>query len=67
MSARAQGTVTLYRASDARADRVMPLQLAADGTQRVPTVGLPSGHWLLKLAWTVGDEPYYVERHLRLP
>jgi nitrogen fixation protein FixH len=58
----ARGTVTLYRASDARADRVLPLALDAAGRQEIPLEGMPAGHWTLKLDWTAGGRSYYVEQ-----
>jgi hypothetical protein len=61
-AASARGTVTLYRASDAGADRVVPLSLAPDATQRVPLEGLAPGRWRLQVEWTVRGRPYYYER-----
>src|SRR5215471_16964354 len=39
------GTVTLYRASDAPADRVIPIVRGADGGMRIPIADLAPGHW----------------------
>ena len=61
------GTATLYRASDARADRTMALAPAADGTIVIPTAGLVSGRWQLRVQWSAGGRDYYIERALRLP
>jgi hypothetical protein len=61
-AASARGTVTLYRASDAGADRVVPLSLDPDATQRVPLEGLAPGRWRLQVEWTVRGRPYYYER-----
>jgi hypothetical protein len=63
-AASARGTVTLYRASDAGADRVAPLSLDAAGTQLVSLDGLAAGHWRLQVEWTVDGRPYYWERPL---
>src|SRR3954468_13811408 len=41
----ARGTVTLYRASDASADRVIDLATDAQGHQRISLEGLPAGVW----------------------
>src|SRR4051794_37626689 len=60
------GTITPYRSSDASADRVFTLAPAADGTQRVPLVGLQKGQWLAKLHWTVGGREFYVEQPVEL-
>jgi len=60
------GTVTLYRASDAAADRVTPVAPARDGRQVVGLSGLPSGAWRLQVSWQYGGSPYYIERVLTL-
>jgi len=62
-----QGTATFYRASDARADRTVPLTVDGEGTVVLPTTGLSSGHWRLQLQWAAGGRDYYVERDLRVP
>lgn len=60
----ATGTVTLYRASDARADRQMPLALDAAGRQEIPLAGMLTGRWLLQVEWTARGRDYFVEREL---
>lgn len=62
-----RGTATMYRASDARADRRVPLVPDQDGSLAIPTEQLGAGHWRLKLQWTAAGREYYAERHLRLP
>jgi nitrogen fixation protein FixH len=62
----ARGTVTFYRASDAAADRVIPLAVAADGRQRVSVRGFQSGQWLVQLRWTAGGREFYAEQQVRL-
>ena len=62
-----RGTATLYRASDAHADRTLALAPAADGTIVIPTAGLASGRWQLRIQWSAGGRDYYLERDLRLP
>ena len=57
----ARGTVTLYRPSDSHADRVLPLRLGADGTQRVPLDRLASGRWVVQVRWSSAGRDYYVE------
>ncbi|HEY8551633.1 MAG TPA: FixH family protein [Vicinamibacterales bacterium] len=58
----ATGTVTLYRPSDATADRTLPLELDADGTQRVSLESLPAGRWILRAQWTSDGREYFAER-----
>jgi hypothetical protein len=57
----ASGTVTLYRASDARADRSLPLAIGQAGLQRIALDGLAPGQWLVKVQWQAGGLGYYVE------
>jgi hypothetical protein len=61
-----RGTVTLYRAADAHADRRTALTAAADGTVVIPTAGLAPGRWRLQIAWSAEGRDYYLERDLRL-
>lgn len=65
-AALARGTVTFYRASDASADRVMPLAVAADGRQRISVRGYQAGRWLVQLRWTAEGRDFYSERQLEL-
>ena len=62
-----RGTATLYRPSDSHADRTTALMPAVDGTIVIPTVGLASGRWQLRVQWSAGGRDYYFERDLRLP
>jgi hypothetical protein len=58
----ARGTITLYRASDATADRMFDVAPDGDGRQRLSLVGLPAGQWLVQLQWKARDREYYVEQ-----
>lgn len=63
----ATGTVTLYRPSNATADQVTPLTIDRSGTARLPTEGLMSGRWLVKVEWTAQGTPYYLEQAITIP
>lgn len=65
-SATATGTITLYRASDAAADRTFTFAPDAHGTQDLHVPHLAAGHWIVKLGWTAGGRDYYVERPVML-
>lgn len=67
MAGRVRGTATLYRASDARADRTEPLVPGPDGSQVLAGNGLAKGHWRLKMQWTADGRAYHIERDIRLP
>jgi hypothetical protein len=62
----ARGTVTFYRASDASADRVLPLAVAADGRQRISLSGYQAGRWVVQLHWTAEGRDFYTERQVEL-
>ena len=57
----AVGTLTLYRPSDGRADRVWPLRLNPDGVQQVSLADLERGRWTVQLNWRSGDAHFYRE------
>jgi hypothetical protein len=56
------GTLTLYRPSDATADRVLPLGLDSKGRQHVSLEGLVHGSWILQVSWSTGGRDYYFEQ-----
>jgi hypothetical protein len=62
-----QGVATLYRPSDATADRVTTLAVDTSGRQIIDVASLPSGVWRLRLEWTASGTPYFVERVVHLP
>lgn len=62
----AGGTVTLYRPSDAAADRVVAIRLDEHGAQRIDAADLARGRWIVKLAWTSGDRDFYREQPVML-
>jgi len=58
----ATGQVQLYRPSDARMDRELPLALAADGTQKLDARSLADGLWKVRVRWSAGGQEYYLEQ-----
>lgn len=60
----ARGTVTLYRASDAAADRVVDLRTDGAGRQRVSLDGLQAGAWSVRVRWHAGGREYYLEQRI---
>jgi nitrogen fixation protein FixH len=63
----ARGTVTLYRAADSKADRVLDLALDPTGRQVLPTAGMVRGHWIVQLRWTADGREYYYEQRVIVP
>ena len=61
-----EGTIYLYRPSDARLDKRIPLSPSVDGTQQIDVRNLKEGLWKLRLDWKTGDAEYYVEKSLVL-
>lgn len=61
-SKHATGTVKLYRPSDARLDRELPLNVNAAGIQDVSTAQLASGLWKLRITWQVDGQEFYSEK-----
>ena len=66
-AASATGTVTLYRPSDASADRVLPLAIDPDGHQPIALDGLVRGRWLLQVRWSAQGRHYYFEEPVIVP
>jgi nitrogen fixation protein FixH len=67
LASQVRGVATMYRPSNARADRSVPLVPGEDGALDIPTTGLAPGLWRLQLRWSAAGRDYYVERDLRLP
>jgi len=61
-AAGARGTITLYRASDSRADRTIAMAFDRDGRQPVDLRGLVHGQWIVQMRWTAADREYYFEQ-----
>lgn len=66
-AAECAGLIELYRPSDARLDRQVPLALTAAGTQAVPVKGLQAGLWKIRIHWTAREQEYYLDRPLVVP
>jgi hypothetical protein len=56
----AEGTITVYRPSNAGLDRTVALAPDARGEQRIQLPG--SGRWVLKIQWTASNQRYYHEQ-----
>lgn len=60
----ASGTLTLYRPSDARADRTAAMAPDAAGHQQISLAGLAPGKWMLQVEWQSAGKTYYAEREV---
>lgn len=54
------GTINFYRPSESKLDREFSLAPDADGIQTLDVSRLAAGNWLVRLAWRVGGEDYYL-------
>jgi nitrogen fixation protein FixH len=58
----ATGSVHLYRPSDARLDREVPLTLDAEGIQRLDAKQLHDGLWKVRVKWSVNGQDYFLDQ-----
>ena len=58
----ATGSIQLYRPSDARLDRELPLALTADGTQRLDAKPLRDGLWKVRVKWNANGQDYFLDQ-----
>jgi nitrogen fixation protein FixH len=65
-AAAARGTVTLYRPSDASADREFALATDPSGRQRIRLDGLRAGLWSVRVRWTALGREFYLEQRIDL-
>ena len=60
------GTITLFRPSDDKMDRELPLQLGRDQSQLLETNDLESGVWKVRVNFSDGEESYYTEKTIQI-
>jgi hypothetical protein len=58
----ATGRVHLYRPSDARLDRELPLALDDEGVQRLNAKGLSGGLWKVRVKWIAQGQDYFLDQ-----
>jgi len=58
----ATGDIHLYRPSDARLDRHLPLALNAEGIQRLDAKQLRDGLWKVRVKWVAEGKEYFVDQ-----
>lgn len=62
----AKGSLQLFRPSDARLDRVLPLEITSEGKTKVPLDDLKAGYWRVQLTWTEDGKDFYKEKKITL-
>ncbi|MFN7139567.1 MAG: FixH family protein [Limisphaerales bacterium] len=58
------GTIQLYRPSNAKLDRNVKLDLGADGKQRLDATQLEAGLWKVRVFWKHNDEEFYYDNSI---
>ena len=58
----ATGKIQLYRPSDERLDRDVPLALNAEGIQRIDAKKLRDGLWKVRVRWSLDGKEYFVDQ-----
>ena len=61
-----QGEIALYRPSDRRMDRSIPLRLDSTGTQRLAAAALARGLWHVKISWRQQGRDRFAETRILL-
>lgn len=56
-----EGSMHLYRPSNASLDRKLIIKLDANGQQSLAANELEAGLWRVKISWSLGAEEYYSE------
>jgi hypothetical protein len=60
------GQLELFRPSDARHDKLLPIKTDAQGKMIIPTVGYKAGAYRLKINWVHNDTTFYDEQVLMI-
>ena len=58
------GRIFLYRPSDARLDRDLPLAVNAAGVQCLDARQLPRGLWKVRVQWAADGQEYFLDRQV---
>lgn len=60
------GTITLFRPSNDKLDKQLPLELGRDQSQLLDTKDLESGIWKVRVHFSDGEETYYSEKTIQI-
>jgi nitrogen fixation protein FixH len=63
----ANGSIHLYRPSDAKLDRDLPLSVDAQGRQSLDARALQTGLWRVRVQWTRQGQEYYSDQAIVIP
>ncbi|HLT08638.1 MAG TPA: FixH family protein [Cyclobacteriaceae bacterium] len=62
----AEGTLHLFRPSDARLDQKIPIKMQKGEAMSIDLAHLQPGYWRVKLNWQEGGTAYYLEEQISL-
>ncbi|OKL41526.1 FixH family protein [Pontibacter flavimaris] len=60
------GTITLFRPSDDKLDKQVPLQLGRDQSQLLEVSDLASGIWKVRVSFNADNQEYYTEKTIQI-
>lgn len=60
------GTITLFRPSDDKLDKQLPMQLGRDQSQLIEVADMEKGLWKLRVNFSDGQEAYYTEKTIQI-
>ncbi len=60
----AKGSLQLFRPSDARLDKNLPLEIVSEGKTKVSLQDLKSGYWRVQLTWSENGVDFYEEKKI---
>jgi hypothetical protein len=59
-----QGTISVYNPADVKKDQVFPFNIKDGSMLTFDNIQLDEGRWKIKVDWTEGDTPYYLQKEL---
>lgn len=62
----AKGSLQLFRPSDARLDKNLPVEITSEGKTKVSLQDLKSGYWRVQLTWTENGVDFYEEKKITI-
>jgi len=62
----AKGSLQLFRPSDARLDKNLPVEITSEGKTKVSLQDLKAGYWRVQLTWTENGVDFYEEKKITI-
>jgi len=61
------GRITLFRPSNSKLDRIIPIRVDQDGKQIIKTNDFNAGNWRLKILWQNSDGEFFQDGKITIP